>query len=171
VALAVGVDIGGTKVAAGLVDEAGTVVARTRRPTPGHDPAAVEDTIAEVVAQLVDTAEREGHPVVAVGVGAAGFVAADRATVLFSPHLAWRNEPLRDAVRRRTGRAVLVDNDANGAAWAEYRFGAGRGESRLVCITLGTGIGGGIVSGGRLCGRLQLKPHVRRTRRMSSDVE
>jgi glucokinase len=150
VSLAVGVDIGGTKVAAGLVDEGGRIVATARRPTPGHDVAGVEDTIADVVAELATLADDDGRAVLAVGVGAAGFVAADRATVLFSPHLAWRREPLREAVQRRTGRPVLVDNDANGAAWAEYRFGAGRDEPRLVCVTLGTGIGGGIVTDGRL---------------------
>ena len=82
--------------------------------------------------------------------GAAGFVDADRELVMFSPHLAWRREPLRKALADRLSRDVLIDNDANGAAWAEWRFGAGRGEPRLVCITLGTGIGGGLVVDGRL---------------------
>jgi len=147
VALAIGVDIGGTKVAAGLVDEAGEVVAVQRRATPGHDVTAVEDTIVDVVESL----RREAPgPVAGVGIGAAGFVSADGSTVLFSPHLAWRNEPLRDAIAGRLGLPVLVDNDANGAAWAEYRFGAGVGESRLVCVTLGTGIGGGMVVDGHV---------------------
>jgi glucokinase len=143
VALAVGVDIGGTKVAAGVVDEAGRVLRRTRRQTPSRDPQAVEDTIVEVVADL-----RAHHPVVAVGIGAAGFVDAERARVLFAPHLAWRNEPLRDAVAEAVSLPVVVENDANAAAWAEWRFGAGRGQERLVCVTLGTGIGGGIVLDG-----------------------
>lgn len=145
--LAIGVDIGGTKVAAGLVDETGRIVAQERRLTPGHDVVAVEDTIVEVVESLRLQAI---HDVAGVGIGAAGFVSADRSTVLFSPHLAWRNEPLREAIESRVGLPVLVDNDANGAAWAEYRFGAGQRESRLVCVTLGTGIGGGIVIDGRL---------------------
>lgn len=143
--MAVGVDIGGTKVAAGLVDPDGQLRRTVRLPTPGRDPRAVEDTIAEAVREV-----SAGQRVVAVGIGAAGFVAADQATVLFSPHLAWRREPLRGAVERRLGRPVLVDNDANAAAWAEHRFGAGVGESRLLCVTLGTGIGGGIVVDGRL---------------------
>ena len=140
---AVGVDIGGTKVAAGVVDEAGRVLARARRSTPSRDPQAVEDTIVEVVEEL-----RARHEVAAVGIGAAGFVDADRARVLFAPHLAWRNEPLRDAVAQVLGLPVVVENDANAAAWAEWRFGAGRGEPRLVCVTLGTGIGGGMVVDG-----------------------
>jgi glucokinase len=143
VTLAVGVDIGGTKVAAGVVDERGRVLARARRSTPSRDPRAVEDTIVEVVAVL-----RRTHEVAAVGIGAAGFVDADRARVLFAPHLAWRNEPLRDEVAARVDLPVVVENDANAAAWAEWRFGAGRGEDRLVCVTLGTGIGGGIVLDG-----------------------
>ena len=141
--LAVGVDIGGTKVAAGVVDTAGRVIAHARRLTPSRDPRAVEATIADVVREL-----RSRHEVVAVGIGAAGFVDADRARVLFAPHLAWRNEPLRDAVSQTLGVPVVVENDANAAAWAEWRFGAGRGEPRLVCVTLGTGIGGGIVTDG-----------------------
>ena len=109
---------------------------------------AVEDTITEVVSELLDAAgDRE---VSGIGVGAAGFVDSDRELVMFSPHLAWRREPLRKALADRLSRDVLIDNDANGAAWAEWRFGAGRGEPRLVCITLGTGIGGGLVVDGRL---------------------
>ena len=146
--LAVGVDIGGTKVVAGLVDTAGRITQTRRRSTPGRDVVAVEDTITEVVSELLEAAgDRE---VSGIGVGAAGFVDSDRELVMFSPHLAWRREPLRKALADRLSRDVLIDNDANGAAWAEWRFGAGRGEPRLVCITLGTGIGGGLVVDGRL---------------------
>jgi glucokinase len=74
----------------------------------------------------------------------------DGGTVLFSPHLAWRNEPLRDSLQKLLRRPVLLTNDADAAAWAEWRFGAGRGESRLVCITLGTGIGGAMVMDGKV---------------------
>ena len=143
--LAIGVDIGGTKVAAGVVDEGGNVLALVRRPTPSDDVAETEAVIAEVVAEL--TAR---YDVVAVGIGAAGWIADDRATVLFSPHLAWRNEPLRDALKGRIGLPVTVENDANAAAWAEYRYGAARGERVVACVTLGTGIGGGLVTSGIL---------------------
>jgi glucokinase len=145
VVLAIGVDIGGTKVAAGVVDEGGSVLALVRRPTPSDDVAETEAVIAEVVAEL--TAR---YDVVAVGIGAAGWIASDRATVLFSPHLAWRNEPLRDALKGRIGLPVTVENDANAAAWAEYRYGAARGERVVACVTLGTGIGGGLVVSGIL---------------------
>jgi glucokinase len=145
VSLAIGVDVGGTKVAAGVVDEAGTILARTRRPTPSTSPGDVERAIADVVAEL-----RADHEVQAVGIGAAGFIDTERATVLFAPNLAWRDEPLRDEVAKLIGLPVVVENDANAAAWAEYRFGAGRGEDHLVCVTVGTGIGGGMVLGGQL---------------------
>ena len=148
--LTIGVDVGGTKVAAGLVDESGTVLARTRRPTPSASPGDVEDVIAECAAELRASAVARDLGVIAVGVGAAGFITADRATVLVAPNLSWRDEPLRDAVASRTGLPVVVENDANAAAWAEYRFGAGRGERHLVVVTVGTGIGGGIVLDGDL---------------------
>jgi glucokinase len=147
--LAVGIDIGGTKVAGGVVDADGTVVARARRDTPHRStrPAVVEDTIVEVVAELIDIA---GDDVVAVGIGAAGFVAADRATVVFAPHLSWRDEPLEANLQRRVPVPISVDNDANAAAWAEWRFGAAQGESHVVMVNLGTGIGGAIIMDGQI---------------------
>ena len=143
--LTIGVDVGGTKVAAGVVDEQGTVLARTRRPTPSASPSDVEDVIAECVQEL-----RADHEVEAVGIGAAGFIDAERSKVYVAPNLSWRDEPLRDAVAERIGLPVVVENDANAAAWAEHRFGAGRGEQHLVVVTVGTGIGGGIVLDGAL---------------------
>ena len=142
-----GVDIGGTKVLAGIVDENGTVLARERRETPhrSKSPAVVEDTIVEAVGEL-----RGRYDIKAVGVGAAGFVDAEGASVLFSPHLSWRNEPLKKALEERLELPVLVDNDANATAWAESRFGAGRGYDNLLCITLGTGIGGALLLNGRV---------------------
>src|SRR3954468_2488835 len=143
--LAIGVDVGGTKIAAGLVDEDGRVAATTRRDTPSTDPDKIEEAISDVVRDLA--ADRD---VEAVGLAAAGLVDADRSTVLFAPNLAWRREPLREAVEKRCGLPVVVENDANAAAWAEARFGAGRGEDYVVVLTVGTGIGGGIVVDGRL---------------------
>ncbi len=146
--LAIGIDIGGTKVAGGIVDGDGRVVHRTRRDTPhrSKSPQVVEDTIVSVVEELLTL---EGD-VAAIGIGAAGFVAADRATVVFAPHLSWRNEPLRQALSGRIGLPLFVDNDANAAIWGEYRFGAARGETHVVMVNLGTGIGGGIIFDGRV---------------------
>ncbi|MET3142708.1 UNVERIFIED_ORG: glucokinase [Arthrobacter sp. UYEF10] len=143
--LAIGIDIGGTKVAAGVVDADGRILSEARRSTPGSDPRAVEQVIVELVDEL-----GAGHRVWSVGIGAAGWMDLEGGTVLFSPHLAWRNEPLRANLERLLRRPVLLTNDADAAAWAEWRFGAGQGEDRLVCITLGTGIGGAMVMDGRL---------------------
>ncbi|MDT4985292.1 MAG: glucokinase, partial [Pseudonocardiales bacterium] len=143
--LAIGVDIGGTKVSAGVVDDDGRVIDRELRPTPGHDVAETEAIIVEVVKELAAR-----HEVAAVGVGAAGWIANDHATVLFSPHLAWRDEPLHAALSEQIGLKLVVENDANAAAWAEYRYGAAQGQPVIVCVTLGTGIGGGLVVDGNL---------------------
>ncbi len=145
--LTVGVDIGGTKVAAGVVTHEGEVLAQVRRETPhrSKSPQVVEDTIVDAVLDLA-----QDHEIHAVGIGAAGFIDADRANVLFAPHLSWRNEPLREAISSRLRLPVVVENDANAAVWAEWRFGAGRGESHLVCVNLGTGIGGAMIVNGTL---------------------
>ena len=148
--LAIGIDIGGTKVAGGVVGADGDLIHRARRDTPHRSkhPSVVEDTIVEVVAELMEVVGSEA--VVAVGIGAAGFVAADRATVVFAPHLSWRHEPLQEALQKRVALPIFVDNDANAAAWAEWRFGAAQGETHIMMITLGTGIGGGILTNGEV---------------------
>jgi glucokinase len=143
--LTIGVDIGGTKVAAGVVSSDGAIIARTRRDTPADDPLRTADVIADAVRELT-----AAHEVTAVGLGAAGFVDATRSTVMFAPNVAWRDEPLRVAMEQRLGLPAVVENDANAAAWAEARFGAGRGADSVVVLTVGTGIGGGIVVGGEL---------------------
>lgn len=143
--LTVGLDVGGTKVVAGVVDGSGDVLDRVRGLTPSKSPQATEDVIVDLVTELASRWD-----VTAAGVGAAGFVDASRSTVLFAPHLAWRREPLRESVQRRLRIPVIVENDANAAAWAEWRFGAGQGEDHLLCVNLGTGIGGAIINGGTL---------------------
>jgi glucokinase len=144
--LSVGVDIGGTKMLAGVIDPQGRVLARARAETPPRaEPAdVVEDRIIALVGQLA-----AGHDVGNVGIGAAGFVDR-RGTVAFAPHLSWRGEPLADKLRMRLGLPVAVDNDANVTALAELRLGAARGRRDVVCVTLGTGIGGGVVLDGQL---------------------
>ncbi|ABG96069.1 MULTISPECIES: ROK family glucokinase [Rhodococcus] len=166
-ALTIGIDVGGTKIAAGVVDTDGVIHRMVRRDTPSHDARRVENVIAELVRDLADT-----HPVQAVGIGAAGFVAADLSTVLFAPNLAWRNEPLGEVVEAACGLPTVVENDANAAAWGEARFGAGRTGQTVVVLTVGTGIGGGIVVDGVLhrgkfgvaaeFGHLNVEPHGRR---------
>jgi glucokinase len=146
VALTIGVDIGGTKVLGGVVKEDGTVIAQARRDTPTDDSAEVLDRIVEVIEELAGK-----HEVTAAGIGAAGWIDAERATVLFAPNLVWRNEPLRDKLAARVDMPIVVENDANVAAWAEFQFGAAKdANDSMVMFTVGTGIGGGIVLGGEL---------------------
>lgn len=143
----IGVDVGGTTVKAGLVSDDGSLSDTSSCPTPTQSADRVAAAIAEAVKALLDKASEN---VTAVGIGAAGFVDAERATVLFAPNLPWRHEPLRDAVSDLVGLPVVVENDANAMAWGEFRFGAGQGADNLVCVTLGTGIGGGIILSGTL---------------------
>ena len=143
--LTVGVDVGGTKIAAGVVDGAGKLLAHTRRVTPAQDTGGVLAGMADAVRELATT-----HRIAAVGIGAAGFVDASRSKVMFAPNLAWRDEDLQAQLSARVGLPVVVENDANAAAWAESRFGAGRDHDDVAVVTVGTGIGGGIVHSGRL---------------------
>ncbi len=143
--LTIGVDVGGTKIAAGVVDERGTLLAITRRETPATDAALIEAQIQDAVSEL-----RAAHQVVAVGVAAAGFVNTTLGMVLFAPNLAWRDEPLGADLQNRLALPVTVENDANAAAWGEFRFGAAKHVNDMVLVTVGTGLGGGIVSAGRL---------------------
>ncbi len=143
--LAIGVDVGGTKVAAGVVDERGKIVERLLRPTPSSDLAQTVTTISEVVTELGSR-----HIIGAVGLGVAGFVDVVRASVVFAPNLGWRDEPVKEVVEDRLGIPVVVENDANATVWAETRFGAARGQSHVILLTVGTGIGTGIVIGGEL---------------------
>ncbi len=143
--LAVGIDIGGTKVAAGVVAEDGTIVDKIVRPSPTTSARAVEDTIVEICEEF-----SRNHEIRVVGIGAAGWVNAEGSVVRFSPHLAWRDEPLKEKLTARLPYEVWIDNDANTACWAEYTFGAGRGAKVMVDINLGTGIGGCVVINGEL---------------------
>jgi glucokinase len=143
--LTIGVDVGGTKVLAGVVDEDGQILDQERQVTPKTDPEAIAEIIAALVKRL-----RSRHEVEAVGIGAAGWIDLDRANVMFAPNLIWRNEPLKLRVSKHIDLPVVIENDANCHAWAETRFGAARGQSTAVAVILGTGIGGGIVLEGHL---------------------
>lgn len=141
----IGVDVGGTKIAGGVVDEKGVIGARARRETPSHDPGAIVETIIEVTKELAAQ-----HDVDAVGVGSAGFVDSARSRVLFAPNLAWRDIPVRDQVAEATGLPTVVENDANAAAWGEFRFGAAEDVDDMILLTIGTGVGGGVVLDGKI---------------------
>ncbi len=145
--LFIGVDVGGTKVLAAAVSETGEVGRTARRSTPGRrvDAALVENALTEAVFEVAD-----GDHIDGVGIAAAGFVDAAGERVRFAPHLPWRDEAVRSRLSARWGTVVALDNDANCAARAETSYGAARGHADVVVVTLGTGIGGALVIGGRV---------------------
>jgi glucokinase len=144
--LAVGMDIGGTKIAAGVVRADGCIVERTRIPTPQETDEKV--TISALV-EVIDGLRAARPQVEAIGVGAAGLVQWPAGLAIWAPHNPYRDLQLRRLLHERTGLPTVVDNDANAAAWAEARFGAGTGSDHMILLTVGTGVGGGMVLGGR----------------------
>lgn len=143
----IGIDIGGTKIAGGAVDAGGTILAAERAATPASDPEAIIELVAGMVTRL-----REGRQIAAVGVAAAAFLDAGRRRIRYAPNIAWRELPLAERLGERLQLPVILENDANAAGWAEHRFGAGAAhpDDDMVMLTLGTGVGGAIISGGRL---------------------
>lgn len=144
---AVGIDIGGTKISAGVVTLDGVLHGLTTAPTPEQ---ASNQTITAILTDLVDRLRDQYPQVEAVGVGAAGTVDWNRGTITWAPNNAYRNFPLSEVVGNATGLPVVVDNDANTAAWAEARLGRGGPYRNMAFVTVGTGIGAGIVLDGAL---------------------
>lgn len=140
---ALGLDVGGTKILAVRTDRSGAVVARGQVPTPADDQEATLEAMIAAARGLLSPEVR------AVGVGAAGMVEAGTGVLRFAPNLAWRDVPIAARVASGLGLPCLVDNDANVAAFGELRLGAGRGHRYLLLVTVGTGIGGGIIIDGR----------------------
>jgi glucokinase len=145
VSLTCGVDVGGSKIVGGVVDEDGTVVEELLAVSPATDVAAILAAITGLVTELAGR-----HPVSAVGLGAAGYIDRSRSVVRFAPNLAWRDLDLRGELEARLHLPVVVENDANAAAWGEFRYGAGADVDDLLLVTVGTGVGGGFVVEGRL---------------------
>jgi glucokinase len=144
--LTVGVDVGGTKVLGGVVDATGKVLATSRRDTPRKGGRELTETIAAVALELM-----QSHSVSAVGVSAAGFVSSDRKTMLATPNIAdWNGVQLDLELEKLIGLPVVIENDANAAAWGEAKFGAGRNQAHMMMLTIGTGVGGGIVVNNQL---------------------
>jgi len=143
--LACGVDVGGTKILGGVVDEQGTIVEEVRVDSPATDVDAIETAIAAVVKELAGR-----HEFASVGVGAAGYVDKTRRTVMFAPNIAWRDVNLAERLENRVGIDVVIENDANAAAWGEFAYGAGADVDDLLLVTVGTGVGGGLVLDGEL---------------------
>jgi glucokinase len=144
---AIGVDVGGTGTKAGIVTRTGDVLLHEVQPT---DVNAATKGILFVVDELLRRAGDVEAEIRAVGVGAAGFIDAAAGAVTFAPNVVYDDPQIAAAIYSRTELPVVVDNDANVAAWGERTFGTARGSNHLVLVTIGTGIGGGIIEGGRL---------------------
>ena len=152
----VGVDLGGTSINVGVVPfDGGTVLGMRSMPTEPHRGAKkVVDRMVKMIRDAMKDAKREGgiedDAFIGIGLGSPGPLDRATGTVLETPNLGWRNFPLRDLIANSIGLDAVLDNDANAAALGEWWMGAARGVDTLVGVTLGTGIGGGIVIGGRL---------------------
>jgi len=145
---AIGVDLGGTKIETARVDPSGRVDRRLRTPTPVSAGAAgICGAIVDAVRAL---RQDSPAPITTVGVGVAGQVEAGSGVVHFAPNLHWTSEPFQAELAAAIGLPVVVDNDVRVATWGEWLNGAGRGCDDLICMFVGTGIGGGVVSGGRM---------------------
>jgi len=146
---AIGIDLGGTKIEIALVNKKGELQDRQRFPTDsklGHA-VVIEHTSAAVKAILE---KNKDIKVSAIGIGFAGQITKDTGIVKFSPNLNWKNVPLQSTLEKKTGIAVRICNDVKAAALGEWLYGAGKGTDDLVCVFVGTGIGGSIVSGGHM---------------------
>lgn len=144
----VGIDLGGTAIKAGLLGPGGRILARTELPTPQTGPAAVVSRIVEAVAAV-----RGRRRLSVLGVGSAGPINDDRTMILEAPNLpGFVRVPLVRLLHARTGLRIRMENDANCAGLAEFRYGAGRGARSMVLLTLGTGIGGAVIFDGRILG-------------------
>ena len=143
----IGIDIGGTKVAAGIVDEDGGILATARGPIEKDSHATIVESICTVVDELLAQAESQPS---AIGIAVPGTVDRDRGIAVSAVNVGWRNLPLVALLQDRYDLAGVIANDANAGAWGEYAFGTGRDFENLVYITVGTGIGGGIIDAGRV---------------------
>ena len=140
---AIGIDVGGTKVLGGVVTGTGEILATARRDTPREGGRALTEALANVATELI-----QQYPVDSIGVSAAGFISSDRQTMLATPNISnWNGVNLVTELTEILHKKIVLENDANAAAWGEFKFGAGRGRSDLMMLTLGTGVGGGLILG------------------------
>lgn len=147
----IGVDMGGTKILAAVVNAEGEILGTAKIPTKADKgAAAVIDRIAQCIQKAVDKSRVERESIHAVGIGAPGPLEPATGVVIFAPNLGWTNVPLKTELESRVGIATFVDNDVNVGTLGEHAFGAGRNVSNLVGIFVGTGIGGGIIMDGEL---------------------
>lgn len=144
--ISIGVDIGGTKVLGGVVNRRGEILATARRDTPPQGGRDLTLAIAEVARELI-----EKYPVKNIGISAAGFISSDRKTILATPNIkGWNGVNLQIELSELIGNTVVIENDGNAAGWGEFVFGAAKAVQHMLMVTVGTGIGGGIVIDGQM---------------------
>jgi glucokinase len=142
----IGIDLGGSHVLAALVDESGAIRERGEQDIVDHDP----DVVTGLIEKAVDEVRSKHVEIASIGLGSPGNIDPATGVVEYSPNFNWRNVPLGQKLHERLGVPVLIGNDARCATLGEYTFGTGAGTQDFVLLTLGTGIGGGIVAGGTL---------------------
>ncbi len=148
----IGIDLGGTNLKAGIVDKGGKITHRLSIKTNYNaDPQAISNQIFELIDEVIKEAHVKKSDIIGIGLGSPGLIDKKGETIIFSPNLPrWRNIPIKLLVTERFSMPCVLENDANAAAWGEKWVGAGKGVSSLVILTLGTGIGGGIVIDNKL---------------------
>ena len=147
----IGIDLGGTFIKGGIVDDLGNIVLSHKVPTESHKGArGVAENIAALCRDLLERTNMTGDDVVGIGIGVPGMIDSDRGEVIYSNNLGWENFPIAKELEAIMSLPVKIANDANVAALGEAKFGCGKDYGTTVLITLGTGVGGGIVIDGKL---------------------
>ena len=147
----VGVDMGGTKILAAVINAKGEIVQQAKRATkPKKGPEEVIERITRCIREAIDGAELKPSQIRAIGIGSPGPLDPETGVIIFAPNLGWSNVPLKAKLEANLSIPTFVDNDVNVGTLGEYAFGAGRGVKNLVGIFVGTGIGGGIILDGKL---------------------
>ncbi len=146
-----GIDLGGTNIATGVVDENYNIIGRGKVKTGANRPAEeIADDIAKAVFMAIEDAKIRKDDLVAVGIGSPGAIIAEKGVVATAENLGFFNTPLCSMLKERTGFDFYIENDANAAAYGELLAGAGKGKSSFVAVTLGTGVGSGIILNGKI---------------------
>ncbi|WP_010282944.1 ROK family protein [Bacillus timonensis] len=148
----IGIDIGGTKIAAGIINKMGSVVIKKTFSTPQETKDSIIQLLENIIFSLSETAKTEGKKLVGIGIGTAGQIDFEKGKVLSGTANIkdWNDVPLRDILSQKTDLPIFVENDVNVLALAEQQLGVGRNVENLICLALGTGVGGGVITGGKL---------------------
>jgi len=146
----IGVDMGGTKILAALVDRNGKILAREKKRVEDHSVKAILGSVVECVNSVCEQAGAKKEQVGGIGIGAPGTLDFETGAVLFAPNIHWRNVPLRALLEKEVGIKTFVDNDVNIGTLGEHTYGVGKGTKDAIGMFIGTGIGGGIILGGKL---------------------